>query len=138
MIKIWTHPLHRIPQFVAFVGIFAGLSSPAWADGDLSLGVAVPGLSVFLGNNPGYYAHLFMRLRQCITRRHRAAYIMFLRRHLRRLCAINCPGIMCSRRPFAITGPVLGSITVHRHGRGVGGMMMVMMAGGVSFIGSVV
>ena len=56
MIKIWTHPIHRLPQFVAFVGLFAGLSSPAWADSDLSLGVAVPGLSVFLGNNPGYYA----------------------------------------------------------------------------------
>ncbi|MBU2760916.1 hypothetical protein HAP95_12285 [Acidithiobacillus sp. RW2] len=56
MIKIWTHPIHRLPQFVAFVGLFVGLSSPAWADSDLSLGVAVPGLSVFLGNNPGYYA----------------------------------------------------------------------------------
>ncbi len=42
---------------VAAASLFLGLmSSPTWADGDLSLGVAVPGLSVFLGNNPGYYA----------------------------------------------------------------------------------
>lgn len=36
--------------------LLGAVSSPAWADGNLSLGVAVPGLSVFLGNSPGYYA----------------------------------------------------------------------------------
>lgn len=52
--------VQRLPQWTLFAVIFAVLfavaSRPAWADGDLSLGVAVPGLSVFLGNNPGYYA----------------------------------------------------------------------------------
>ncbi|WP_253253747.1 hypothetical protein [Acidithiobacillus marinus] len=51
--------MHRLPQWTIFVGLFAalcmGVDRPAWADSDLSLGVAVPGLRVFLGNNQGYY-----------------------------------------------------------------------------------
>ncbi|WP_298173166.1 hypothetical protein [Acidithiobacillus sp.] len=41
----------------ASAALLCGLSSvSAWADDGLSLGLAVPGLSMFLGNAPGYYA----------------------------------------------------------------------------------
>ncbi|CDQ08899.1 conserved exported protein of unknown function [Acidithiobacillus ferrivorans] len=50
------------PRWLAFVGrvVFAcGLACApvaAWADDGPSLGLVIPGLSVFLGNAPGYYA----------------------------------------------------------------------------------
>lgn len=41
----------------ASAALLCGLASvSAWADDGLSLGLAVPGLSMFLGNAPGYYA----------------------------------------------------------------------------------
>lgn len=41
----------------ASAALLCGLTSvSAWADDGLSLGLAVPGLSVFLGNPPAYYA----------------------------------------------------------------------------------
>ncbi|MHB1736763.1 MAG: hypothetical protein ACYCQM_09375 [Acidithiobacillus sp.] len=41
----------------ASAALLCGLVSvSAWADDGLSLGLAVPGLSMFLGNAPGYYA----------------------------------------------------------------------------------
>ena len=50
------------PRWLAFAGrvVFAcGLACApvaAWADDGPSLGLVIPGLSVFLGNAPGYYA----------------------------------------------------------------------------------
>ncbi|MBN6742276.1 hypothetical protein JKG47_17485, partial [Acidithiobacillus sp. MC6.1] len=50
------------PRWLAFVGrvVFAcGLACApvaTWADDGPSLGLVIPGLSVFLGNAPGYYA----------------------------------------------------------------------------------
>ena len=42
---------------VATLALLCGLTSTAVrADDDMSLGLAIPGLSVFLGNGLGYYA----------------------------------------------------------------------------------
>ena len=89
----------------ASAALLCGLTSvSAWADDGLSLGLAVPGLSVFLGNPSAYYAPP----RRSITPRPR--------RHLR--------VTMWRRCPPEFMALALGYTADRLPGRGGGGMMM--------------